>query len=365
MSALTEEKQVPANAFRAPITCQFAAAENGEAPVTLLARTTEPVMHWYWGAIYHDFDGMLVNDSIAIDYCHDDNQIIGVGNKFDIDSNGLTISGKLVSTQAGDRAEEVSKKANAGIPYEASIDFRGDDLLIEEIRDGFTSTVNGRQIDGPALIFRQWPLRGVAICPHGMDRRTSAQFSQGDGEPIVVRIFSEDAMPKQSITGKPASQNKPAQQQSEKPPTGTAPATQQSESGSEEGGTSDAESGDADPPAQQQSEQPAANSAAQWKAELKKFTDKFGAENGTKWFTDGKTYTEALELHVDAINRQMAASETEKQQLSDKLSALHTGEETPASMSEDGKDAPQGGIENRFSHMGKAGIFASSLKMPK
>jgi hypothetical protein len=67
-----------------------------------------------------------------------------------------------------------------GVPYEASIFFGGDGIKIEEVGEGKMQTVNGRQFDGPGVIIREWPLRGVAICPYGADQNTeSAAFAKG------------------------------------------------------------------------------------------------------------------------------------------------------------------------------------------
>jgi hypothetical protein len=367
------ERQVPPSAFRLPIECQFnvGKATNYRMPFSMLARSSEPVMHWYWGALYHDFDGMQRRDSIAVDYCHDDAQIIGVGNQFTVKNDGLHIAGELISTHEGDRAYDVAKKSAAGVPYEASIDFRGDNILAEEVPEGRVSAVNGRQVEGPALIFRQWSLRGVAVCPHGMDQRTSTQFSQGDEDPVTVRVFSQPgATMAKTPTTKPSTDTTPAGQQSQ-----TSGDTATGETGTSPAAGDAGESGGGSPSGQQSegNDPPPGTAAgngdekAQWRAELKRFTDRFGTENGTKWYTENKTYTEGLELHCDEQSRQLAAKDQQIGQLSEKLKSLHHGEETPATLTEDpGESNPdgQGTTENRYSHMGRLGTFASSLKLP-
>jgi len=60
-----------------------------------------------------------------------------------------------------------------GVPYEASINFGGDGIKIQELGDGETTEVNGARFDGPGIVVREWPLRGVAICPYGADMNTA------------------------------------------------------------------------------------------------------------------------------------------------------------------------------------------------
>ncbi|CAK8986446.1 ATP-dependent Clp protease proteolytic subunit 2 (Endopeptidase Clp 2), partial [Durusdinium trenchii] len=42
------------------------------------------------------------------------------------------------------------------------------------------------------------------------------------------------------------------------------------------------------------------------KADLERFTKAFGAENGVRWLSEGKSYTESLEAHVEALGAQHA-----------------------------------------------------------
>lgn len=354
------ERKGPATSLRLPVRCEFkqsSDAKNG-VPVELLARSNEPVSNWYWGDIYHDFSGMQVKgDSIPIDYCHDDDEIMGASTKHSVQGDGLHVFANLYSLAAGDCVDRVTQLAAKGVPYEASIDFRGSNILAEEVGSNMVASVNGKQITGPALIFRQWPLRRVAICPSGMDQNTSAQFSQDEDDQVCVRIFKADSM---TMPAKSGEQSPPQQQSADKPAEGKevpqqqqeAPAAPQQQSEAKPAG--DAGSGGGDP-------------KAQWTAELKKYTDKFGAANGTQWFTEGKTWAQACELHADLASKQLAAKEEENKQLSEKLKSLHTGEETPAALSEDGSQPTpdgSGGMDGRFAHMGKVGSFASTIKLP-
>lgn len=153
------------------------------APLTIIARTGAAVTHWFWGTMVHDFAGMTVKGPIPVDYCHDCNQVLGVSESADAASGELVLSAKLISTQPNDRAAEVYTKANAGVPYQASITMGWDNLVTEDVPAGNSTMVNGQEVPGPVTVFRQWELRGVAICPLGTDGDTSVQFApKGDAE---------------------------------------------------------------------------------------------------------------------------------------------------------------------------------------
>lgn len=162
---------------------EFEVGDNGEqsksAPITLKARSGQPIEHWFWGRVVHDLSGMVHKAKIAIDYCHDDKEVIGYLNKFDISTGDLMTSGALVPWKDNDRATEIIHKRKEGVPYEASINFGGDGIKVEEVAEGAKVNVNGFEFDGPGVIIRQWPLRGVAICPYGADGNTEMmQFTK-------------------------------------------------------------------------------------------------------------------------------------------------------------------------------------------
>jgi hypothetical protein len=110
-----------------------------------------------------------------------------------------------------------------------------------------------------------------------------------------------------------------------------------------------------------------ADQAAAFRAELKRFTEKFGAENGTRWFMEGKTCEQALELHAAALAEQLAAKDKTIAELHQKLAAVPRGEAEPVSMSTPeqhpaGSAQPQ--PQNKYAYMGNIGKFAQSIKLP-
>ena len=188
--------------------CCFAAdvevGTNGDdaktAPVKLLARSSQPVDTWWWGRVVHDMEGMTLSKSrIPLDYCHDPEQVIGYANKFDTASGDLVASGALVpySADPSDKATEVLYKSKNGIPYQASIFFDAP-LVMEYVDQGASVEVNGQQFSGPGVVVREWTLRGIAICPYGVDGNTAAEmskkFSVDRNVPVASVIRKESNM---------------------------------------------------------------------------------------------------------------------------------------------------------------------------
>lgn len=99
------------------------------------------------------------------------------------------------------------------------------------------------------------------------------------------------------------------------------------------------------------------------RAEAKRFAEAFGAENGVAWFSAGKTFAEALELHVVAQREQIAALQAENAKLKELQASIKTGEEEPVSFSGDKSAGETNAEQNRFAQIcgDNVGAFAASL----
>lgn len=177
---------------------EFTLGDNGEgsktAPVKLTARSGKPIEHWFWGRVVHDLAGMrLHKPRLPIDYVHDDKEILGYLNHFDSKSGDLIVSGALVPYKESDRASEIMHKHRQGVPYEASINFGGDGIKVQEIMQGEIADVNGYQFEGPGVIIREWPLRGVAICPYGADQNTESSVLANINSVFSAAIVTPEA----------------------------------------------------------------------------------------------------------------------------------------------------------------------------
>lgn len=348
-------QSVPRDALRfdfAPIQIGDNGADAKTAPVKMVARSGKPTEHWFWGNVVHDMAGMkLAKSHVPIDYCHDCEKVIGFANKFDISTGDLILSGALVpySANEDDKATEVLYKAKAGVPYEASINFGGDGIKIQEVMPGEVTPVNGYQFSGPGIVIREWPLRGVAICPYGQDMNTSAEFSASDQVPITLFNQEKPAMstttPTEATkpavevepTPTPATEAKPAT-----PPAAAVELAQQKPAIPVEAATTSPESPVVEAPGKSGLE----------------FVAAFG-DVGARWFLEGRKFKAcAAEFiggmkkeHSDAIANLSAvhkaaveAKDAEIADLKGKLAAMPRGNEAAGFSAEPGKkntDTPE------------------------
>lgn len=322
---LNKPTSAPASACQISLgPCEFAASSKrpaaGEIPepraCTIQARAGQPIVHPWWGRVVHDLDGMqLPKPRLALDYCHRPDELIGFLDEFDKSSGNLVARGQIIPITADDRAAEVLAKGDAGIPFEASIKFDEGEILVESLEAGQVATVNGYQLEGPALIVRRWVLRGVAVCPYGADMHTATNFAAHGGE-IPVRYL----------------ENKPMSQlTSQAAPPAEIPAENASEASTVE--TSDAQAVADDSGNQPPAEDPnAANSEAAGDTaanaetppaemtEGQRFLADFGDRGGV-WYAQGKTYAEAQEAYIAELR-------AERDELAGRLAQLDRGAET-------------------------------------
>ncbi len=334
----TLTKKVPAAALRIGLEpLKFAAGdapEGGEPnkfPLLMRARGGQPLYHWYWGTVVHDMAGFKPDQPvIPVDWCHTDD-LMGRLDKFTPSNDGLDVEGYLLKVKEDDRVDEVKKKSDGGIPYQASIFF--DPKSIEEVPAGSSTQVNGYTLAGPATIIRQWSLRGVAICPYGYDNQTNSKFSAGDAGEIEVP-FTLTAMNK--TTTKPAD---------------GAPANTELTSSTE--------------PTSKPVD--VAQFAKQAQEQCMDFVKRFGAENGSKWYGEGKPLSEALELHAADLQAKLTTKETEITELQTRLAAAKPGEASPVSLTDTEKSPPAPGAApmGKFAHLGEgAAKLAAGIKLP-
>lgn len=325
-------KEIPASA------CTLAAGKielgsNGEgaksAPVRLVARSGKPIEHPFWGKVAHDLSGMQLHKSrVAIDYAHDSKEVIGYLNHFGIEDGDLVTNGALVPFKDTDRATEVLYKMGEGVPYEASINFGGDGIKVQEVFAGDVAEVNGYMLEGPAVIIREWPLRGVAICPYGADMNTeSAAFSDSK------KVFSASVVSELEAATEEGSEMSESVEVEAKA-VELADEVKENELEAVEAEAAEAEAVEAEPEAEAEQEEaepeaeeeaaaepeaeeeaPAEElSQADPRAELAALTEEFGAEIAVKVFSEGGAREDALVLAL-------AAAKAENESLRERVAA--------------------------------------------
>ena len=328
-------KRVPAAALHC-VVGGFELGDNGEesktAPFKMVARTGDAIDHWFWGQVVHDLDGMKLSGSkVAIDYVHDDNQIIGYANRFSAESGDLEVSGALTPYKEQDRASEIIHKSKMGVPYQASINFAGDGIKIEEFRQGEHVQVNGRRFSGPVTVIREWPLRGVAVCPYGADGNTLTEFSETNSK--EVQIMSHES--EKELTAAVVADEVEA----------TETVADDAAAVDSETDNDNAEDASEESQAVETAEQVDATPAEA--AALKSgqdYLERFGDQGGV-WFAQGKTWDECLELNERALR-------DEVESLKSKLSTRQDGEDSPVEFSASDEEKPKRlGLENKIKQM--------------
>ncbi|QDV26931.1 HK97 family phage prohead protease [Aureliella helgolandensis] len=303
--------QAPADAFAfAASECKWEAAterKNGlrRMPVNVLARTGAPVYHWYWDSIVHDFEGLVHKPKIAFDYRHDPNEPIGVADKFTVNDAGLWLDGELISRDPKDEAAKIMDLGPAGIPYEASIHFNPATAVMEYLPEGFTTTVNGQEIAGPQVIVRKWELLRCAFCLTGVDGGSQANFEAGEDSPALFSLNWTD-----------------------KPMTKTTPTTPATDGKETEAGKQSTDSQKPETSATKTEGTPVdrAQFENEFKAQLGKFTAKFGAADGAEYFSQGLSYEQGLEKHCAKLEQSAKDATVAQSTAEDKLAKLDLGE---------------------------------------
>lgn len=318
---MDERKQVPETALRLRAGA-IEVGDNGDdaktAPFKMVARSGDSIDHWYWGKVVHDLAGMrLGGTKVAIDYAHDDNQVIGYANHFSTDSGDLEVSGALTPYKDQDRASEVAHKAKLGVPYQASINFAGDGIKVEEFSEGHDVEVNGRTFNGPVTVIREWPLRGIAVCPYGADSNTSTEFKNTPMTEVKV-MAHENEEKKLSDEATEIVADDAAAVDSETDIDSTVDATEE---------TAAVET------AQQPDAIPEAEPVAALSRTGPDFLERFG-DIGGKWFALGKTWDECVELHEKEMQTRIDELET-------RLAQREDGEESPVDFTAVDKKTPQ------------------------
>lgn len=269
---------------------QLEAAVSNDSPTTvrMLARTGQPIDHWFWGRIVHDMAGISHKDIIPADYCHTEE--CGFLDKFEVDDQfNLNVAGKLVPTSAPDDiARKIIERSKGGVPYEASIDWTGE-AVIEEVFEGFSSPVNGYQFEGPGVIVRQWPLRGVAVCPYGADSNTSTSLKQTEN--LRCKFIKSNTNSEINEVHEMAKSKATQLEQAEDVQVIEAETAVEAV---------------AEAPVETVVEAPTEAAAlTNDRAEAKRFRDAFG-DKGAVWFAEGLNFDEARSREVTELKAQVA-----------------------------------------------------------
>ena len=166
---MADERGIPSQGM----TGQITENEDGSLDVKVLVLSGTEMYRDEIGAFVIDLESAALHKpTLIVDYNHEEGEVIGQISNLRYEDGGLYGDAHLYSARPGDRAEEVILRILGGTPYEISPTVQFGESDAAEVPEGFTDIVNGREVPGPALIFRNTPIRGVSICPYGTDRFT-------------------------------------------------------------------------------------------------------------------------------------------------------------------------------------------------
>lgn len=150
-------------------------AKQPESPAKFrIVANTGALMYFGGDAVVVDLDGIETpnNKEIPVIYSHDYEEGIGHTTKHYKADNAYIVEG--VVSRLGEKAADFVNSARLGFPWQASIGGYVTDKI--ELRDDETLEVNGRIIEGPALVATRFELYEVSVVEYGADDETESKI---------------------------------------------------------------------------------------------------------------------------------------------------------------------------------------------
>lgn len=142
--------------------------------------------HFFFGDLTIDLAGIQFKQRLPVLLDHDTSQRVGYTDSIKLTDEGIVAEGFFLKSSAA--AKAVLEESRDGFPWQASVHLANAE--IEELGKGDTAQVNGREVSGPATIFRQSRMREATFTAVGADDFTSGEaLSQGDK--VQVRVSTK------------------------------------------------------------------------------------------------------------------------------------------------------------------------------
>jgi hypothetical protein len=166
-----------------------AAAAEGEGAklpaFEMVGYTGGPMFIGYYGRVMVDLAGVAFANPIRVLRDHDSGQVVGHGEAKAV--KGRIVASGVVSG-AGPAAAEVVASGKNGFPWQSSIGMDPSTLVLEDVRAGASTKVNGRTVKGPITVVRSGVVREISFVALGADGQTSGS--------IAASMKEEDMDPK-------------------------------------------------------------------------------------------------------------------------------------------------------------------------
>jgi len=133
-----------------------------------------------------ELSGVRVDPNTAVLLNHDPEQLVGQG-QASVSASGIKIVGTVTGDDAA--AQKVVTHSKNGFKWQASIGASA--IRREFLEAGKGAVVNGREVTGPMMIWRESILGEVSFVPRGADSQTSAAIAaaQMGGQPMVFEAW--------------------------------------------------------------------------------------------------------------------------------------------------------------------------------
>lgn len=146
----------------------------------MVANSGDIVSHSYWGESFAlDLQGIKIGKSKKpLIRDHNPSRPVGYSTKIEVTEEGLVAEGYFVDTPDG---REVQNLLAQGFPLQASVYVPA--KRIQKLTEGETDEVNGKAIEGPGHVFREFSLRELTVTTLGAFEETSVSMFS---EPVTI-----------------------------------------------------------------------------------------------------------------------------------------------------------------------------------
>jgi len=146
--------------------------------------------HWLWGDVGLDLEGMkFAKNRTPVLEEHFKQSRIGFTTKQDI-TDKVTVEGPFLDN---DNAQNLKTDMQKGFPMEASLLVLAS--IVEHIKDGETTKVNGQILKGPGTVFRKSTIREVSMCVFGLDRKAkSSAYADMNNQEVKFNLQENTIM---------------------------------------------------------------------------------------------------------------------------------------------------------------------------
>lgn len=146
--------------------------------------------HWLWGDIGIDLKSTkFAKSRTPILEEHFNQNRIGFTTKQDI-IDKVIVEGPFLDN---DNAQKLKADMQKGFPMEASLLVIPS--VVEHIKDGETTKVNGNLLKGPGTVFRKSVIKEVSMCVFGADSKTkSSAYADSDNQEIKFNLIQENTI---------------------------------------------------------------------------------------------------------------------------------------------------------------------------